>query len=92
MLCFPIQLSQKKIIIFYFQLSKTYDDSPEKFKSKQCFDSIVTYFLLSEGFKFNETNWDIEYMEKVMFFFTFLIFSPFVSPFVFPFLPMKKKV
>jgi len=61
-------------ILLCFQLAKIYRDEPEDFKSTQCFYSLITYFLLSEGFKFNKTNWDINYMKKVIF--SHLLFHP----------------
>ena len=48
-------------------MTPPYEDEPDKYKSKQCWDSIFTYFLLSEGFKFDKDNWNVEYIHKVQF-------------------------
>uniref|UniRef100_A0A7M5WV36 Ectonucleoside triphosphate diphosphohydrolase n=1 Tax=Clytia hemisphaerica TaxID=252671 RepID=A0A7M5WV36_9CNID len=49
----------------YSEIPSKYEDEPEKFMNKQCFDSIFSYFLLSEGYKFDEDNWDVEYVHKI---------------------------
>ena len=46
-------------------MTPPYEEEPSIYKSKQCWDSIFTYFLLSEGFKFDKDNWNVEYIKKV---------------------------
>jgi len=47
------------------EMTPPYEEENSKYKSKQCWDSIFTYFLLSEGFKFDKDNWNIEYIKKI---------------------------